>query len=175
MKTKGKISAALLIIIPALVLLSGCNDKKISSQMQTAFEKYIGYWNTAQFEDIAQYVSRDYELMESPGYEPRQGLDFFRKYIENTRVTYPDFKITVNEVIFDNERIAYIWTVTGTHLGTGDIPATGRTINGKGMSVLHFSEGKVRDEWRSNNNLQWLVQLGFSINPPAMENSNQPE
>lgn len=174
MKTKGKIVAAILII-SAGVLFSGCKSNKMSFAMQAAFEKYIGYWNTAQFEDIDKYVSRDYKMMESPGYEPRQGLDFFRKYIENTRVTYPDFKLTVNEVIFDAGRIAYIWTVTGTHLGTGEIPATGRTINGKGMSVLHFAEGKIKDEWRSNNNLQWLMQLGFTINPPAAEPSEKSE
>lgn len=168
MKTKGKLSAAFLMI-SAAVLLSGCNGEKMSSGMQNAFEKYISYWNTGQFDDIDKYVSSGYELFESPGYEPRQGIDFFRKYIANTRVTYPDFKITVNEVIFDKDRIAYIWTVTGTHLGTGEIPPTGRTINGKGMSVLHFADGKIKDEWRSNNNLQWLMQLGFTINPPEAE------
>jgi len=166
MKTKGN-CLAVFLFLSAAVLLTGCNDNKMPSAMRSAFDSYISYWNTGQFDDIEKYVSPDYELYESPGYEPQQGIDFFRKYISNTRVTYPDFKITVNEVIFDKDRISYFWTVTGTHLGTGDIPATGRTINGKGMSLLHFSDGKIKDEWRSNNNLQWLMQLGFTINPPA--------
>ncbi|NLJ44602.1 MAG: ester cyclase [Bacteroidales bacterium] len=168
MKTKGKFFTALFMISAAL-LLSGCSNDKMPSEMQTAFEKYITYWNTGQLDDIDKYVAPGYELYESPGFEPRHGIDFFEKYIANTRVTYPDFKITVNEVLFDKERIAYIWTVTGTNLGTGEIPPTGRTINGKGMSILHFTDGKIKDEWRSNNNLQWLMQLGFTINPPAAE------
>mgnify|MGYP003745241045 FL=1 len=156
-------------MISAAFLLSGCNGDKMPSRMQTAFEKYIGYWNTGQLDDIDKYVSPGYELYESPGFEPQNGIDFFKKYIANTRVTYPDFKITVNEVLFNKDRVAYIWTVTGTHLGTGEIPPTGRTINGKGMSVLHFTDGKIKDEWRSNNNLQWLLQLGFTVDPPGTD------
>ena len=163
------------MITASAILLQGCREKGIPADMQKTFDRYISYWNNGQFDDIENVVSPGFELLESPGFEPRQGIDYFKKYISNTRVTYPDFRLVVNETVYEKEKIAYIWTVTGTHLGTGDINPTGRTINGKGMSVLHFDGGKIINEWRSNNNLQWLMQLGFTIVPPVQETVSQPE
>lgn len=170
MKSLVKISAAVLITTSAL-LLAGCGSKGIPADLQKKFDQYIGYWNTGQFDNIDQVLARDFELIESPGYEPHQGIDYFRKLISNTRITYPDFKLVVNETIFEKDKIALIWTVTGTNKGPGEIPPTGRTINGKGISVIHFRDGRIKDEWLGNNNLLWLIQLGYTIVPPPITES----
>lgn len=46
---------------------------------------------------------------------------------------------------------------------------TGKMIRGQGISVIHFKEGRIKDEWLSNNNLLWMTQLGFTFVPPASE------
>jgi predicted ester cyclase len=116
-------------------------------------------------------LAEDFELIESPGYEPQRGIDYFKKLISNTRHTYPDFKLVINETVYEKNKIALIWTVTGTHKGSGEIPPTGWTIKGNGISEIHFKDGKIKDEWLGNNNLQWLMQLGFTLVPPAQEAS----
>ena len=40
-------------------------------------------------------------------------------------------------------------------------------MNIMGMSILHFVDGKIKDEWISNNDLQWLKQLGYIVMPPS--------
>ena len=81
--------------------------------------------------------------------------------------SFPDFKLVINETVYEEGKIAYIWTVTGTNKVPGEIEPSGRTINGKGISVIHFKNGKIKDEWRGNNNLLWLMQMGYSIGQPA--------
>lgn len=39
----------------------------------------------------------------------------------------------------------------------------------KGMSMVHFIDGKIKDEWISNNDLSWLKQLDYVIVPPSID------
>jgi steroid delta-isomerase-like uncharacterized protein len=170
MKNSVKNSAAILMI-SAIVLLSGCRGKGIPTRAQQTLDQYIAYWNTGKFDDIEKVMAEDFELIESPGFEPRQGIDYFKKMISNTRITYPDFRLEINETVYEKDKVALIWTVTGTNKGPGEIPPTGRTIKGKSISVIHFRDGKIKDEWLGNNNLMWLMQLGYKVVPPVPEAS----
>jgi len=155
-----------IIILTASILIASCSRKGIPADLQNKFDQYIRYWNTGQFDRIEEVMDEDFELIESPDYIPQKGINSFKKLISNTRTTYPDFTLEVIETVYENDRIALIWTVTGTHKGPGEITPTGRTINGKGISVIHFRDGRIKDEWLGNNNLLWLIQLGFTIIPP---------
>jgi steroid delta-isomerase-like uncharacterized protein len=168
MKNTVKIYFAVLMA-SAMVSLSGCNSKGIPSDLKNKLDQYINYWNTGQFDGIEEVIAEDFEMIESPDYMPHGGINSFIKLIENTRTTYPDFKLEINETIYEKDKIAFIWTVSGTHKGSGEIAPTGRTIRGKGISVVHFREGKIKDEWLSNNNLQWLMQLGYTLVPPKAD------
>lgn len=170
MKNSVKTPAAILII-SAIVLLSGCRGNGIPSGAQKTLDHYIAYWNTGHFDEIEKVMAEDFALIESPGFEPRKGTDYFKKLISNTRITYPDFKLEINETVYEKDKVALIWTVTGTNKGPGEIPPTGRIIQGKGISIIHFKDGKIKDEWLGNNNLMWLMQLGYSVVPPAPEAS----
>jgi steroid delta-isomerase-like uncharacterized protein len=165
----------LFLMISVTMLVSGCVKKGIPADLQITLNQYIGYWNTGQFDGIEEVMAEDFELIESPEYEPKIGINYFKKLISNTRITYPDFKLEVNETVYEKDKIALIWTVTGSHKGPGEIPPTGRTIKGKGISVIHFENGKIKDEWLGNNNLLWLIQLGFTVVPPAAENTAENE
>jgi len=159
--------SALILVLIVLFALSGCRSEKMPAEVQKTFDQFIGYWNTGQFDGIEDVLAEDFEMIESPEFEPRRGIDYFKKLVSNTRTTFPDFKLEVNETIYQKDKIAMIWTVTGTHSGPGEIAPTGRTINGKGISVIHLRDGKVVDEWLGNNNLQWLIQMGYTIVPPS--------
>jgi len=168
MKNSVRILTAALMIF-MIIAIPGCTNRGIPAGLKKTLDQYLGYWNTGEFDGIEKILAEDFELIESPEFQPRQGINYFKKMISNTRITYPDFKLEVNEMLYEKNKVALIWTVTGTHKGPGEIPPTGRTINGKGISVIHFKNGKVKDEWLGNNNMLWLIQLGFTIVPPSAE------
>jgi predicted ester cyclase len=170
---KNLINSSFAIVAASLaLLLSGCADKGMPPDVRTTLDRYVGYWNSGRFDGIEDIMTDDFEIMESPGFEPQRGLNAFRMLISNTRRTYPDFRLEVNETVYEKDKIAFIWTVRGTNSGPGDFPPTGRSINGKGISVLHLRDGKIRDEWLSNNNLLFMMQLGFTLVPPPETQSN---
>ncbi|MBN2345170.1 MAG: hypothetical protein JXO51_02190, partial [Candidatus Aminicenantes bacterium] len=57
------------------------------------------------------------------------------------------------------------WTIRATG-------KNGQKMNVMGISMLHFADGKIKDEWISSNDLLWMQQLGYQLLPPA-ERENQ--
>jgi predicted ester cyclase len=72
-------------------------------------------------------------------------------------------------MIIDADKVAGIWTITGTNTGHGSTPPTGKSIEVKGISILHFKDGKIVDEWISGNELLWFQQLGYTLKSPVNE------
>ena len=168
-KIIATLALGILVIIPA-----GCGKKGIPDNLREKVNMYFEFWNTGQFENIESVVTRDFTRIESPHFEPRTGIEYLKKLVANTRVTYPDFRLTIEEIIYEKNKAAIIWRVTGTQNGPGEIPPTGRTINSKGMSVMYFLDGKISEEWLSNNNLLLLMQLGYTLTPPPSGTETEP-
>ncbi len=127
---------------------------------------YLEAWNTGNVQLLDKIVSEKFELRMTPDYKPATGLDSLKKEILFWRTAYPDFHITVNELIFSEMAVTVRWTITATNTGPGSHPPTGRQIDVPGMSLLHIQNGKIMDEWIASNNILWMQQLGFKLLPP---------
>lgn len=172
MRNSVRIYAAVWVTM-AVVSFSGCSEKGIPADLKENLDKYIGFWNTGNFSGIEKVMCTDYELLESPGYEPRKGIDAFKGYINSTRTTFPDFYLTIDEIIYEKDKIGVRWSITATHSGPGKFHPTGKSLKGSGLSVIHIKDGKIKDEWLANNNLMWLSQMGFTLVPPVPEEPEQ--
>jgi uncharacterized protein len=158
--------ACALLLALILVLSGGCK-KEIPVTVKSLTDKYIEYWNTGKFDGIEDVLCEDYTLLESPGYKPFVGIEAFKKQITNMFIAYPDFHLDIEEMIYQNDVLALRWSITATNTGPGRIPPTGKMIQGQGLSLIHFKDGKIKDEWLANNNLLWMTQLGYTFVPPG--------
>jgi len=170
MKNSINVSATLMLSV-VLTLLSGCGENGTPDNVKDKIDKYVGYWNTGQFDGIENVMSEDFELLESPGYIPQKGIELFKQIIREMRTAYPDFHLVIDETVYGKDKIALIWSIVATNTGPGKIPPTGKMLKGQGISVIHFKDGKIKDEWLANNNLLWMTQLGFSVVPPQTEST----
>ncbi|MEJ2637218.1 MAG: ester cyclase [Calditrichia bacterium] len=157
---------ALYLILPVLLLMPGCMQKRVPPDMNLKLDKYVAFWNTGNFEGIEQVLHPDFELRMTPNFEPEKGIDTFRETVTKWRNAYPDFNITIGELLYDREKVAVRWTITATNNGPGWHPPTGRQVKVPGMSIIHFREEKIVDEWIAGNNGYWLHQLGFALVSP---------
>ena len=105
----------------------------------------------------------------TPKFSPENGIEQFKESIKNWRRSYPDFYLMLDEVLYAKEAVAARWTITATNTGAGSHPPTGKSIRVSGISIVHFVDGKIKDEWIASNNLDWLKQLGFTITPSEFE------
>ena len=167
MQNSIKVLIAIMFLI-AMVFILGCGEKGIPTDIKEKIDKYVNYWNTGQFDGIENVLCEDFELLESPGFEPKKGIELFKQDISAMRITYPDFHIAIDETVYEKDKIALIWTVFATNTGPGKMPPTGKIIKGHGISMIHLKEGKIKDEWLASNDLLWMTQLGFTFVPPKI-------
>ena len=158
-----------LLILMISLLISGCEVKDPSAEMRIQIEKFVDYWNTANFEGIEDVLCEDFELLESPKFTPQQGIEYFKQTVLAYHQAYPDFKLVLNDQIYDKDKCAGIWTITATNTGPSSSggPPTGKHVEVIGISVVHFKDGKIKDEWISGNDLDWYQQLGLVLTRPS--------
>lgn len=85
-------------------------------------------------------------------------------------IGFPDLKVTLNNTYIINNLVFTDWTFIGTNTGEfGETPATGKKVKVSGFSIVYFnSEGKMYQEDIYYNELEFLQQLGYTLNPPIV-------
>jgi predicted ester cyclase len=79
---------------------------------------------------------------------------------------FPDYRLTIEDQIAGEDKVATVWTGSGTHQGEWESPAgsiapTGREVRWTGTTTLRLSEGKISDVIASSwDHLGILQQLG---------------
>src|SRR5262249_2799892 len=74
---------------------------------------------------------------------------------------FPDFHLVPQEIIANHDRVAVRWTWTGTHRGEFmGIPATGRDVEGAGMGIYHVADGRIAEQWITEDMNLLVQQLG---------------
>lgn len=51
------------------------------------------------------------------------------------------------------------WTIKAAKTNPVWYPSTRRPVEVMGISILHFADNKIKDEWIASNNLDWSQQL----------------
>jgi predicted ester cyclase len=73
--------------------------------------------------------------------------------------------MTVLNVVSDCDYVSVHWEGTGTNTGEGNgIPATGRSIRVRGMTLSRLTDGQIIEEWTSFDQYAFLKQLGLIQN-----------
>ena len=74
---------------------------------------------------------------------------------------FPNFHLAPQDVIADGDRVAVRWTWSGTHRGEFmGIPATGRDVEGAGMGIYHVVDGRISEQWITEDMSLLAQQLG---------------
>jgi predicted ester cyclase len=77
-------------------------------------------------------------------------------------MAFPDFRISIDELLAVGDQVVLQWTFTGTHRGPlGDIPASGRHVNAPpGIAIFRVDAGKVIKGQMVWDKYALLQQLG---------------
>src|SRR5215204_715238 len=94
---------------------------------------------------------------------------------------FPDVKVTMHDIFGREDRVAYRWSASGTHLGEWmGIPSTGLHLTTTGITIHRIVGGKCVEGWvsvdisRSEEEKQWLSEGGRTDEPFLERVVNQP-
>jgi len=84
---------------------------------------------------------------------------------------FPDFRVTTEKIITEDDKVVVRWTVNGTHLGQlMGIPATGRPVKFTGITIYRFANGKIVENWWSYDAMGMMQQITAPPEPdPAQQ------
>ncbi len=91
---------------------------------------------------------------------------YTKKDLMNTVEAYfnafPDLRLEVDKRIEKEEQVVICWNATGHHKGKiMKIPATGKCISFKGVSVLELKNGRINKVWYIWDEAAMLRQMGM--------------
>ena len=72
-----------------------------------------------------------------------------------------DWRMTVDEMIAEGDRVMAQWTFYGTHQGDlAGLPPTHRQVTYSGINIFRIAEGKIAEIWDISDRLWMWQQLG---------------
>jgi steroid delta-isomerase-like uncharacterized protein len=124
-------------------------------------EEYRDLWNgdLSKLDVVAESVD-----VRVPSMSDREicSREAFEEYLRELRTGFPDWHVTVDDILVDDGMVMKEWTVTATHEGEyAGIPPTGREIEMSGMAKIRTEDGKVQEDHLYFDLQEMADQLGL--------------
>lgn len=158
-----------------LGLTMGC-QKTVPGGITEQDAKIIGDWyvkarNEANLALLDNIYSPDVIVHDPSQPQDVIGLAALKSQYGNTHRAIPDVKFALDELYVKGDKLAWVFTMSGTITGPvgtpfGDIPPSGKTIRVSGVAVDRIAGGKIVEEWVYFNLLDLLQPMGFTLTPP---------
>jgi steroid delta-isomerase-like uncharacterized protein len=132
------------------------NEEKNLSVLNQAIENFSDLENRENYFELydANIVLHGYA-----GVEP--GLASVKQFYQALWIAFPDSRLTIEDMFAKGDKVVCRFTMSATHQGEFmNVPATGKSINLPGITILRFVEGKCVERWSQANFLSVLQQIG---------------
>ena len=132
-------------------------------------QRFIDAFNAHDEERIRE-LNGENAVIEAPGDVKLEGRDATTEYAMAWLRAFPDARITVNNELVANYWVVQEFTFSGTHEGTlmspaGEIPATHKTLNGRGVQIFRVEGDTVADTRLYFDQVEVMTQLSLMPEP----------
>ena len=85
-----------------------------------------------------------------------------RAYYENYVIGFSERQFIIKEIFADGDKLVKYWQFKGKHTGTFfGIPATGKSVDVIGCTIVKMKDGKIAEEQDFMDNLEFMQQIGL--------------
>ena len=117
-------------------------------------------WNGGNLDLADELIAPDYTDTVSGDGSP-VGPNGFKEAVSGVRDAFPDFVLTINDMISEDDKVVLVWTFIGTHKGElMGIEPTEKLIEFDGIYLYRFKDGKLVERSGNRNMFKLLSQLG---------------
>ena len=138
----------------------------MSQRMDHIIDTYINVWNGASTDLLDDIVATDIQR-DAGSFQKADGLEALKAQITDFRTAFPDTDLTIRERAYGDDFLFCIWTFNGTNTGPGEFPATGRSVNVSGSTLIRVRDGRMFEEDVHFDVLSYMNQLGFELQEPT--------
>jgi steroid delta-isomerase-like uncharacterized protein len=133
--------------------------------------KFVDAFN-AHDEARIRELNGENVVFEAPGEIRLEGRDAATEYAMAWLRAFPDARLTVTNELADGDWVAQEFTFEGTHEDTlsspsGDIPATHKRLDGRGVQIFKVEGEVVTDTRLYFDQVDVMTQLGLMPEPAS--------
>jgi steroid delta-isomerase-like uncharacterized protein len=132
---------------------------------QLARQLIEAIWNDGRLAEAEAWLAADFINHSAPPGTPQDRAAFLRT-AATTRTIFPDFHVTVDDLVAEGELVVAHFTAQGTHEVAwqhpiiGPIAAQGTAVRWRGVRLFRIAAGMVTATWVYTDSLNLLQQLG---------------
>jgi ketosteroid isomerase-like protein len=145
--------AGLLAAGPLLAQAGGPEANKALAQ------RYFDILSAGSLASLDQIVAADF-TDRTPGAGATRGPEAIRETQSRARQLFDGIRYTVEEMLADGDRVAARYTVRAQKKG-------GKPVEVTGVTIFRMADGKIREAWIFNDQIELFRQLGYTLLPPA--------
>jgi steroid delta-isomerase-like uncharacterized protein len=118
-------------------------------------------WNKGNLSLADELYAANYTHHDPSTPDAGKGPESEKRRATLYRGAFPDFRLTIDDILADGETVTARWSCHGTHKGAlGEIAPTGKQFTISGISVVRFTSGKMVEGWVNWDALGMMRQLG---------------
>ena len=119
-------------------------------------------WNVGDVDEVLRWYDPDIHWHDVAMEEVHRGTGEVGRQLATLFSAFPDLSFTVGRRIAKGDLVAEEWTLRGTHRGEFlGIPATGRSVNIQGMSMVEMRDGRFLTDCFYFDGAGAMRQLGL--------------
>ncbi len=131
-------------------------------------------WNKGRLNVVDELMSPRCRFHDPVFPSLKEGAENYKQHMQTCKNGFPDLNFTIEDTIAERNEVVLHWSARGTHRGPFlGMPATNKTGNVSGTSILRIENGKIVEHWSDWNLLTLMEQLGLAAAAQA-QGSQQP-
>ncbi len=122
---------------------------------------YEEVWNKRRLELVDEIISPSHALHDPNVSGSAVGPEAYKRQVTRFITAFPDLRLTIEDIVGENEKLAVAWTISGTHRGEFmGITATNKKVSVDGITINHIVNAKIMDSYISWDAWGMMQQLG---------------
>ena len=149
----------LLALLFAVLPASAAPRSQLERNKAVARRVFDEIFNQGRFEVADEIYAKDFV---NHGVHRDVGLKEDQDAARGWKLAFPDLRVTVLKEIAEGDLVTVLYEGTGTNTGEGNgLPATGKKIEGRGITIWRIVKGKITEEWSEFDQLRIMKDLGL--------------
>lgn len=164
-----RLFAALLLLLPAAAFAQPAPDSLQANK--DLVRRYVEEVLSAnRLEKLDEMLGPDF-MDSTPGAKVKEtGPDIIRAAQARIRAVFPTVEYRIEDLVAEGDKVLARYTVKASTREEEGTPA--QKVEIAGMTLFRIADGKIREVWILNDQVELYRQLGFTIQPP---DSSKPE
>ncbi len=122
---------------------------------------YEEVWNKRRLELVDEIISPSHAIHDPTVSGSAVGPEAYKRQVTRFITAFPDLRLTIEDIVGENEKLAVAWTISGTHRGEFmGITATNKKVSVDGITINHIVNAKIMDSYISWDAWGAMQQLG---------------